>query len=94
MKLFLFPQNTKDNPIHIINVSIKTADTEDDDVLVTALTSFAQSKVGTIKCFLQTRKCPAVDMTDSQTSSVMLKFLVFFPAPSRKLPSLNMVSEE
>ncbi|XP_075875662.1 acetyl-CoA carboxylase isoform X1 [Nelusetta ayraudi] len=37
-------KNTKDNPIHIINVSIKTADTEDDDVLVTALTSFAQSK--------------------------------------------------
>lgn len=38
-------QNTRENPIHIINVSIKTADTEDDDALVTALTAFAQSKV-------------------------------------------------
>ncbi|XP_041792792.1 acetyl-CoA carboxylase isoform X1 [Chelmon rostratus] len=37
-------KNTKENPIHIINVSIKTADTEDDDVLVTAFTAFAQSK--------------------------------------------------
>ncbi|XP_054628286.1 acetyl-CoA carboxylase isoform X2 [Dunckerocampus dactyliophorus] len=37
-------KNTRENPIHIINVSIKTADTEDDDVLVAALTSFAQSK--------------------------------------------------
>uniref|UniRef100_A0A7N8XUV7 acetyl-CoA carboxylase n=1 Tax=Mastacembelus armatus TaxID=205130 RepID=A0A7N8XUV7_9TELE len=32
------------NPIHIINVSIKTADTEDDDTLVSAFTAFAQSK--------------------------------------------------
>lgn len=38
-------QNKRENPIHIINVSIKTADTEDDDALVTALTAFAQSKV-------------------------------------------------
>lgn len=38
-------QNTKENPIHIINVSIKTADTEDDDALVTAFTAFAHSKV-------------------------------------------------
>ncbi|TKS78771.1 Acetyl-CoA carboxylase 2 [Collichthys lucidus] len=37
-------KNTRENPIHIINVSIKTADTEDDDALVTALTAFAQSK--------------------------------------------------
>ncbi|XP_077570345.1 acetyl-CoA carboxylase-like [Stigmatopora nigra] len=37
-------KNTRENPIHIINVSIKTADTEDDDDLVTAFTSFAQSK--------------------------------------------------
>ncbi|TMS03613.1 Acetyl-CoA carboxylase 2 [Larimichthys crocea] len=37
-------KNTRENPIHIINVSIKTADTEDDDTLVTALTAFAQSK--------------------------------------------------
>ncbi|XP_029017802.1 acetyl-CoA carboxylase isoform X4 [Betta splendens] len=37
-------KNTRDNPIHIINVSIKTADTEDDDALVTAFTSFSQSK--------------------------------------------------
>nr|XP_046243287.1 acetyl-CoA carboxylase isoform X2 [Scatophagus argus] len=37
-------KNTKENPIHIINVSIKTADTEDDDALVTAFTGFAQSK--------------------------------------------------
>ncbi|XP_068994808.1 acetyl-CoA carboxylase isoform X3 [Embiotoca jacksoni] len=36
--------NTRENPIHIINVSIKTADTEDDDALVTAFTAFAQSK--------------------------------------------------
>uniref|UniRef100_A0A7N6AXL5 acetyl-CoA carboxylase n=1 Tax=Anabas testudineus TaxID=64144 RepID=A0A7N6AXL5_ANATE len=35
----------QDNPIHIINVSIKTADTEDDDALVTAFTAFSQSKV-------------------------------------------------
>ncbi|XP_068167308.1 acetyl-CoA carboxylase isoform X2 [Antennarius striatus] len=37
-------RNTRENPIHIINVSIKTADTEDDNALVTAFTSFAQSK--------------------------------------------------
>ncbi|XP_061527646.1 acetyl-CoA carboxylase isoform X4 [Phycodurus eques] len=37
-------KNTRENPIHIINVSIKKADTEDDDALVTAFTSFAQSK--------------------------------------------------
>ncbi|XP_022053957.2 acetyl-CoA carboxylase isoform X2 [Acanthochromis polyacanthus] len=37
-------KNIKENPIHIINVSIKTADTEDDSALVTAFTSFAQSK--------------------------------------------------
>ncbi|XP_040011834.1 acetyl-CoA carboxylase isoform X1 [Xiphias gladius] len=37
-------KNTKENPIHIINVSIKIADTEDDDALVTAFTAFAQSK--------------------------------------------------
>ncbi|XP_039658817.1 acetyl-CoA carboxylase isoform X2 [Perca fluviatilis] len=37
-------KNTRENPIHIINVSIKTADAEDDDALVTALTAFAQSK--------------------------------------------------
>lgn len=35
----------KENPIHIINVSIKQADTEDDDALVTAFTAFAHSKV-------------------------------------------------
>jgi len=35
----------KENPIHIINVSIKQADTEDDDTLVTAFTGFAHSKV-------------------------------------------------
>ena len=35
----------KENPIHIINVSIKSADTEDDDTLVTAFAAFAQSKV-------------------------------------------------
>ncbi|XP_028313974.1 acetyl-CoA carboxylase isoform X2 [Gouania willdenowi] len=37
-------KNVKKSPIHIINVSIKAADTEDDDALVTALTAFAQSK--------------------------------------------------
>ncbi|XP_026198560.1 acetyl-CoA carboxylase isoform X2 [Anabas testudineus] len=37
-------KNARDNPIHIINVSIKTADTEDDDALVTAFTAFSQSK--------------------------------------------------
>ncbi|KAM7017859.1 acetyl-CoA carboxylase isoform 2-T4 [Tautogolabrus adspersus] len=37
-------KNIRENPIHIINVSIKTADTEDDDDLVTAFTAFAQSK--------------------------------------------------
>lgn len=37
----------RDNPIHIINVSIKSADTEDDDTLVTEFTAFAQSKVST-----------------------------------------------
>ncbi|KAI3372884.1 hypothetical protein L3Q82_023324 [Scortum barcoo] len=41
---FKVSTNSRDNPIHIINVSIKTADTEDDDVLVTAFTAFAQSK--------------------------------------------------
>lgn len=35
----------RENPIHIINVSIKSADTEDDDALVTAFSDFAQSKV-------------------------------------------------
>ncbi|XP_056313479.1 acetyl-CoA carboxylase isoform X2 [Danio aesculapii] len=37
-------KNMKENPIHIINVSIKQADTEDDDALVTAFTAFAYSK--------------------------------------------------
>ncbi len=42
-------QNMKENPIHIINVSIKQADTEDDDALVKAFTAFANSKVSTLK---------------------------------------------
>ncbi|XP_066509285.1 acetyl-CoA carboxylase-like isoform X2 [Hoplias malabaricus] len=37
-------KNMRENPIHILNVSIKSADTEDDDALVTAFTDFAQSK--------------------------------------------------
>uniref|UniRef100_A0A3P8WLZ1 acetyl-CoA carboxylase n=1 Tax=Cynoglossus semilaevis TaxID=244447 RepID=A0A3P8WLZ1_CYNSE len=37
-------KNTRENPIHIINVSIKTADMEDDNALVTVLTAFIQSK--------------------------------------------------
>ncbi|XP_058230845.1 acetyl-CoA carboxylase isoform X5 [Hemibagrus wyckioides] len=37
-------KNMRENPIHIINVSIKSADTEDDDALVTAFTDFTQSK--------------------------------------------------
>ncbi|XP_033978244.1 acetyl-CoA carboxylase isoform X1 [Trematomus bernacchii] len=37
-------RNTRENPIHIINVSIKTADTEDDDALVSTFTAFAESK--------------------------------------------------
>ncbi|XP_052451772.1 acetyl-CoA carboxylase isoform X3 [Carassius gibelio] len=37
-------KNMKENPIHIINVSIKQADTEDDDALVRAFTAFAYSK--------------------------------------------------
>ncbi|XP_017269284.1 acetyl-CoA carboxylase isoform X2 [Kryptolebias marmoratus] len=37
-------KNARENPIHIINVSIKSADTEDDDALVKAFTAFAQSK--------------------------------------------------
>ncbi|XP_029915716.1 acetyl-CoA carboxylase 2 isoform X3 [Myripristis murdjan] len=37
-------KNMRENPIHIINVSIKSADTEDDDALVTAFTAYAQSK--------------------------------------------------
>ncbi|XP_033828316.1 acetyl-CoA carboxylase isoform X2 [Periophthalmus magnuspinnatus] len=37
-------KNIRENPIHIINVSIKTADTEDDDALVTAFSDFTQSK--------------------------------------------------
>lgn len=39
-------QNMKDNPIHIINVAIRSADSEDDDLLVAAFGTFAQSKVG------------------------------------------------
>uniref|UniRef100_A0A8C1FLV1 acetyl-CoA carboxylase n=1 Tax=Cyprinus carpio carpio TaxID=630221 RepID=A0A8C1FLV1_CYPCA len=34
----------RENPIHIINVSIKQADTEDDDALVIDFTAFANSK--------------------------------------------------
>ena len=37
----------RDNPIHIINVSIRSVDTEDDETLVTELTAFSQSKVKT-----------------------------------------------
>ncbi|XP_059407227.1 acetyl-CoA carboxylase-like isoform X2 [Carassius carassius] len=37
-------KNMKENPIHIINVSIKQADTEDDDALVKDFTAFANSK--------------------------------------------------
>uniref|UniRef100_A0A672PPX8 acetyl-CoA carboxylase n=1 Tax=Sinocyclocheilus grahami TaxID=75366 RepID=A0A672PPX8_SINGR len=36
--------NRDENPIHIINVSIKQADTEDDDALVKDFTAFANSK--------------------------------------------------
>ncbi|KAI5088493.1 acetyl-CoA carboxylase 2 isoform X3 [Silurus meridionalis] len=39
-----FDENMRENPIHIINISIKSADTEDDDALVTAFSEFAQSK--------------------------------------------------
>uniref|UniRef100_A0A4W5QEN6 Acetyl-CoA carboxylase beta n=1 Tax=Hucho hucho TaxID=62062 RepID=A0A4W5QEN6_9TELE len=38
-------KNMRESPIHIINVSIKSADTENDDALVTAFAAFAQSKV-------------------------------------------------
>ncbi|XP_076855025.1 acetyl-CoA carboxylase isoform X2 [Brachyhypopomus gauderio] len=37
-------KNMRESPIHIINVSIKSADTEEDDALVSAFTDFAQSK--------------------------------------------------
>ncbi|KAI1900999.1 hypothetical protein AGOR_G00055620 [Albula goreensis] len=37
-------KSMKENPIHILNVSIKNADTEDDDDLVTTFSTFAQSK--------------------------------------------------
>ncbi|KAL6466122.1 hypothetical protein MHYP_G00262550 [Metynnis hypsauchen] len=37
-------KSMRENPIHIINVSIRSADTEDDDALVKAFTDFAQSK--------------------------------------------------
>ncbi|KAK3538673.1 hypothetical protein QTP86_012135 [Hemibagrus guttatus] len=37
-------KNLRENPIHIINVSIKSADAEDDDALVTSFTDFTQSK--------------------------------------------------
>uniref|UniRef100_A0A8C1I3A1 acetyl-CoA carboxylase n=1 Tax=Cyprinus carpio carpio TaxID=630221 RepID=A0A8C1I3A1_CYPCA len=37
-------KNMKENPIHIINVSIKQADTEDDDALVIDFTAFIQMK--------------------------------------------------
>ncbi|XP_072289677.1 acetyl-CoA carboxylase isoform X3 [Eucyclogobius newberryi] len=37
-------KNSRENPIHIINVSLKTADTEDDDALVTAFSDFTQTK--------------------------------------------------
>ncbi|XP_053336754.1 acetyl-CoA carboxylase 2 isoform X2 [Clarias gariepinus] len=37
-------KSMRENPIHIINVSIKSADTEDDDALVTEFSDFAQSK--------------------------------------------------
>lgn len=37
-------RNSRENPIHIINVSLKSSDTEDDDALVTAFTDFTQSK--------------------------------------------------
>ncbi|KAL2091869.1 hypothetical protein ACEWY4_011667 [Coilia grayii] len=37
-------RNMRENPIHIINVSIRLADTEDDDALVTDFAAFAQSK--------------------------------------------------
>ncbi|XP_048833144.1 acetyl-CoA carboxylase isoform X2 [Brienomyrus brachyistius] len=37
-------KSMKDNPIHIINVAIRSADSEDDDLLVAAFSTFAQSK--------------------------------------------------
>ena len=36
----LCQQNMRENPIHIINVSIQSADTEDDDALVSELTAY------------------------------------------------------
>ncbi|KAF5881624.1 acetyl-CoA carboxylase 2, partial [Clarias magur] len=37
-------KSMRENPIHILNVSIKSADTEDMDALVTEFSDFAQSK--------------------------------------------------
>ncbi|KAG7274690.1 hypothetical protein CRUP_021131 [Coryphaenoides rupestris] len=37
-------KNMRENPIHIINVSIQSADTEEDDALVSELTAYTQSK--------------------------------------------------
>lgn len=45
-------QNTRENPIHIINVSIKSADTEDDEALVKVFAAFTQSKVSKIIVFI------------------------------------------
>ncbi|KAJ3603855.1 hypothetical protein NHX12_028596 [Muraenolepis orangiensis] len=39
-------RNMRESPIHIINVSIQSADTEDDDDLVSELTTYTQSKKG------------------------------------------------
>ena len=44
-KCFYAKQNSRDNPIHIINVSLKNAETEDDDALVKDFADFTQSKV-------------------------------------------------
>lgn len=37
-------KNSRENPIHIINVSLKNADTEDDEALVKTFSDFTQSK--------------------------------------------------
>ncbi|XP_018604528.1 acetyl-CoA carboxylase isoform X4 [Scleropages formosus] len=37
-------KNMRENPIHIINVAIRSVDSEDDDALVTVFSTYAQSK--------------------------------------------------
>lgn len=86
-------QSVQEEPIHILNVAIKTDSDTDDDGLAASFREFTQSKVGSgqqqgfyFSSFQQRVKC----LEMAQTDIVILTFLPF--SHSRNLCCLNMES--